>query len=86
MEERLQDAPPMICVICREAGTTRGFTSVVLQRGEIHLVIGGVPALLCTHCGEGYVSQQVAAQLLRYAETLSQQGRMESAIEYNDFA
>ena len=76
----------MICLICRESETERGFTSVQFQRGEIHLVIGRVPALLCSHCGEGYVSQQVAAQLLRYAEMMSEQGLLEGAIEYSDSA
>jgi len=76
----------MICLICRESEIERGFTSIQFQRGEIHLVIGRVPALLCTHCGEGYVTQQVAAKLLSHAEMMSEQGVLEGAIEYSDSA
>ena len=76
----------MMCLICRQAEAIHGLTSVTLEREEMRLAINKVPALICTHCGEAYVSEEVAGQLLQDAETVSQQGILEVSIEYNDVA
>ncbi len=72
----------MICLICRQAETVDGLTSVHFERGEMRLVVNHVPARLCPSCGEAYVEEQVAVSLLREAEAMSAAGEMESVLEY----
>jgi len=73
----------MICLICRQADTVDGSTSVHFERGEIRLVVNHVPARLCPSCGEAYVEEQVAVRLLREAEAISAVGELEAVREYS---
>jgi YgiT-type zinc finger domain-containing protein len=73
----------MICLICRQAETVDGLTSVHFERGEMRLIVSNVPAQVCPSCGETYVEEQVAVSLLRGAEELSAAGEMDAVIEYN---
>lgn len=58
----------MKCVICKQGETKPGHTTVTLERGQTVLVFRNVKAQVCTNCGEAYVSEEVAAQLLAEAE------------------
>ena len=73
----------MICLICRQAETVNGLTSISFERGEVRLVVNSVPARVCPNCEEAYVDEAVAAQLLRSAQKMSEAGRLEAAIEYD---
>ena len=73
----------MICLICRQAETVDGLTSVLFERGEMRLVVNHVPARVCPRCGEAYVEEQVAVSLLWEAEAMSAAGVMDSEVEYN---
>jgi len=73
----------VICLICRQAETVDGLTTVQFERGEMRLVVNHVPARVCPSCGEAYVEEQVAARLLREADAMSAAGEVESVIEYN---
>ena len=73
----------MMCLICRQAELIDGLTPVTLERGELRLVINNVPALVCPACGEAYVDEAVAIQLLRDAEEVSKAGIMDGVREYN---
>ena len=72
----------MICLICRQAETVDGLTSVTFERDEMRLVVKDVPARICPSCGEAYVEEDVAVQLLREAEEMSKAGKIEAYIEY----
>jgi len=72
----------LICLICRQAETVEGLTSVNFERGEMRLFIKNVPARVCPSCGEAYVEEEVALQLLREAEEMSKAGK-DDVIEYN---
>ena len=72
----------MICLICTQAETVDGLTSVTFERGEMRLVVKDVPARVCPSCGETYVEEDVAVQLLREAEEMSAAGTLEDVIEY----
>jgi len=74
----------MICLICRQAETIDGLTLVNFERGEMRLVVNNVPARVCPSCGEAYVDEQVAAQLLREAEKMSRAGKSDDVIEYRN--
>ncbi len=72
----------MICLICRQAELVDGFTSINFERGEIRFMINHVPARVCPGCGEAYIDEEVAAQLLQDAEELSKMGMMDVVREY----
>ena len=74
----------MLCLICRQAETVDELTSVQFERGEMRLVVKHVPAQVCPSCGEAYVEEDVAAQLMRQAEAMSAAGEMDAVIEYNE--
>lgn len=58
----------MKCVICKQAETRPGKTTVTLERDGLTLVVKGVPAQVCPNCGEACVDQSVTSHLLRTAE------------------
>ena len=74
----------MICLVCRQAETIDGLTSVNLERGEMRLVVNNVPARVCPSCEEAYVDEDVAMQLLQDAEKMSKVGTLDNVIEYNN--
>jgi YgiT-type zinc finger domain-containing protein len=72
----------MICLICRQADVISSLTSVTFERGEMRLLIDKVPASVCPSCGEAYVDEDVAVQLLQDAEEMSVAGVMDDVMEY----
>ena len=73
----------MICLICRQADVISGLTSVTFERGEMRLVINSVPANICPSCGEVYVDEDVAVQLLQDGEEMFAAGGMDAVMEYS---
>lgn len=73
----------MICLICRQANIVRALSSVVFEKDERKQRIGGVPSLVCPHCGETYVEETVARTILQAAEDMLKRGVPEGDIEYN---
>lgn len=74
----------MICLICRQAEIAHRLTSVKFQHGEMRLVVNNVPARICPSCGEAYVEEDTASQLLRIASQMSEAGVFEVECEYSD--
>lgn len=64
----------MKCVICKHGQTTDGVVTVTLHRDRTTLVIRGVPAQVCTNCGEQYLDAPTSTQLLQAAENAAQAG------------
>ncbi len=64
----------MRCIICKTGQTKPGKATVTLERHETTLVVKNVPAEVCTNCGEEYVDNKTAAQLLKTAEEVAQRG------------
>ena len=58
----------MKCVICRQGETHAGKVTVTLQRDETTVILKGVPAEICDSCGEYYLSEQIASNVLERAE------------------
>jgi YgiT-type zinc finger domain-containing protein len=48
--------------------------TVTLERGELTLVIKHAPAQVCPNCGEAYLDEAVATDLLQTAERMVQAG------------
>lgn len=74
----------MICLICRQSETVDELTFVNFQRSEIYLAVNNVPARVCRGCGEAYVDEEVALQLLQGVKKIYEAGILESIIEYNN--
>jgi YgiT-type zinc finger domain-containing protein len=64
----------MKCIICKKGSTKPGTTTVTLEKDALIVVIRGVPAQVCTNCGEAYVDERVASELLSSAEQTAQAG------------
>ena len=61
----------MKCVICKHAETKPGTTTVTLERDGFTYVVKGVPAQVSPNCGEYYVNESVAGELLTTAEQMA---------------
>lgn len=72
----------MKCVVCNQAETIPGATSVLLERGELTLVVKNVPAQICPHCGEAYADEVVAAKLLREGEKMARDGTNRAILDF----
>lgn len=64
----------MKCTLCKHGETSPGTTTVNLNRGESAIIIKGVPAEICTNCGEYYLSEEITAQVLQLAEEAVRKG------------
>lgn len=72
----------MRCAICRHGETQSGEVTVTLERGGMTLVIKSVPARVCQNCGEEYVDEHTAAELLQAAEEAARGGVQVEVREY----
>ena len=72
----------MKCVICKHGEVTPGTATVTLERDKTTLVIKGVPARVCTNCGEEYVDEDTTRQLLETAEAAARMGVQIEVREY----
>lgn len=61
----LKVAEQMNCALCMhgEVNKTGGAATVTLVRGDMVIVVKGVPVDLCDNCGEEYVRPETAAEL-----------------------
>lgn len=64
----------MKCVVCKKGQTHRGTTSVTLERGASTFVFKDVPADVCSNCGEEYVDENTAENILKVAEESAKAG------------
>ena len=64
----------MKCVICKHGDTKEGTTTVTFDRDGMTLVVKDVPARICTNCGEDYVDEHVAHEILTIAERMAKSG------------
>jgi YgiT-type zinc finger domain-containing protein len=72
----------MKCVICKQAETTLGTTTVTLERDGLTCVIKRVPAQVCPNCGEDYVDENVTGDLLKSAEQMVKVGTQVDIRQY----
>jgi YgiT-type zinc finger domain-containing protein len=64
----------MKCVICKKGETKAGTATVTLDKNGTTLVFKGVPARVCTNCGEEYVDESIVAALLQSAAQAARSG------------
>lgn len=63
-----------MCVICKHGETHEGTTTVTFDRDGMTLVVKDVPAQVCPDCGEDYVDEHVAHEILAIAERMAKSG------------
>jgi len=64
----------MTCVVCKTGETRAGATTVTLERAGMTLIFKGVPAEVCSNCGEAYVDQATTRRLLGVADEAANSG------------
>ena len=64
----------MKCIVCKQAATSPGTTTVTLEQRGATFVFKDVPAQICPNCGEDYVDDAVAASLLKSADAMAAAG------------
>ena len=64
----------MKCVVCKKGQTKVGKATVTLDKAGATLVFKGVPARVCTNCGEEYVDGKIVARLLKSAAAAARSG------------
>lgn len=55
----------MECTLCRNGTTKKGVVTVSLERGGTIVLIKNVPADVCSNCGHYYLSEEMAADVLK---------------------
>lgn len=73
----------MKCVICKNGETKRGKVTVTLERGNMTLVVKGVPARVCDNCGEEYLEEKVMTALELVVKNAAKSGVV---VEIRDYA
>ncbi len=72
----------MRCVICKQADVQTGTATVTLERDGMTLVVKHVSAQVCPNCGEEYVDEIAANQLMTTAEQSARAGVQVDVREY----
>lgn len=72
----------MICIVCRQARTQNSRTSIQFERGEFRAVVHQIPARVCPSCGESYIEEGTAAELLNRLQQLMVAGELDIVLEY----
>ena len=72
----------MICVVCREAQTVSGFSSISFERDEFRAVVHQIPAQVCPACGESFLDEETTADLLKRVEQILEEGELDVVHEY----
>lgn len=60
----------MRCVECKVGETVIGTTSLTYTRpgSKLQVSVSGVPADVCSHCGEAYLSEEVAQEIFELVD------------------
>ena len=72
----------MKCVMCRDGITRQAKTTLTVERGDMTLVVKGIPAQVCESCGEAYVDEAAAAILIRAADDAERSGVRAAVRDY----
>jgi len=76
----------MKCVICKNGVTSKGNTTITLEKNGSTLVFKHVPAMICDNCGEKYVDDRVTKDLLTKANDIISSGVEVDIREYKQTA
>jgi YgiT-type zinc finger domain-containing protein len=69
-------------VICRSGEVRPGTTSLSVERGQMTLVLKGVPARVCSQCGEAYFDEATTRRIEEIAERIEHAGVQVAVQDY----
>jgi YgiT-type zinc finger domain-containing protein len=72
----------MTCVICRSGEVRPGTTTFSVDRGQMTLVLKGVPARVCNQCGEAYFDETTTRRIEEIAERVEHAGVQVAVRDY----
>ncbi len=72
----------MKCVVCRHGETAPATATVTIQRDAMTLVVRGVPAQVCENCGEEYVDEGEASNIVALADSAAERGARVEVCDY----
>jgi len=64
----------MKCVICKHGETTKGTTTITLEKNNSTIVFKEVPAQICDNCGEQYIDAATTKEVLKKAREIVKNG------------
>ena len=64
----------MNCAICGHDELVPGSVTMVLERGDLTMVLKRVPAMICESCSEEYLDETSAAEALAKGEAAVRDG------------
>lgn len=62
------------CVVCKTGEVHPGTTTLTVERGEMTVVIKGVPARVCGSCSEAYFDEATTKRIEVIVERLERSG------------
>ena len=72
----------MRCVVCKTGEVKPGTTTLTAERGEMTLVLKGVPARVCSSCGEAYFDEATTKRIEALVEQLEKSGVQVAVQDY----
>ncbi len=72
----------MTCLICRSGDVRQGTTSFSVVRGKMTLVLKGVPARVCSLCGEAYFDEATPRRIEEIADRVERAGVQVAVQDY----
>lgn len=76
----------MNCVICKTGVTASGIKNFMLEKGNSIVIVKGVPAEICSQCGEAYFDAATTKALYTQANASLQNGAELEIIRLNKAA
>lgn len=73
----------MKCIVCHHGETRPGTTTVTFHREGQTLVVNEVPAEVCENCGEAYIADETAEQIL---QMVAEARQAQATVLVRDFA
>jgi YgiT-type zinc finger domain-containing protein len=72
----------MRCVICKSGDVRPGSTTFTVERGDMTLVLKGVPARVCSQCGEAYFDEATTQHIEDIVEKAQHTGVQVAVQDY----
>jgi YgiT-type zinc finger domain-containing protein len=69
-------------LICKSGEVRPGSTSFSVERGQMTLVLKGVPARVCSQCGEAYFDEATTRRIEEIAERVEHAGVQVAVQDY----
>jgi len=72
----------MKCAACGHGQTRPATTTITLENGPGKLTFRGVPASVCPACGEEFVDDRVALELIKRTQAVAASGAAQQTLDY----